>query len=236
MKKLIFAFIMTAFASANALAQYTNPQLVRYDLSRSYIPLGFDGNDNVQIVIEGELPSTCFRTGPASATVSTEDMTITLKQQVYKYRGIACLFMVVPFHKVLNVGILRPGEYRVVNEAGFELGRLPVKASTTSAADDYLYAPVADAQVKTNTDGSSTLSISGHYTNNCPRIKELRVIEEGNNVVTILPIIETPDGYRCVPGNYPFSKDIQLPKMPKGKYLFNVRSLNGDAIFKFFDI
>ena len=40
------------------------PEIVNIPLNKVYVPVGFDDNDRVQIVVEGDFPNTCYKIGP----------------------------------------------------------------------------------------------------------------------------------------------------------------------------
>ncbi len=231
--KLLTAMIIL-LGAVGVSAQDLEPKEFKHNIRSAYVPAGFDSNDKTQFVIAGDMPSTCYRVGPLSVKVNKDTKVIQVKQRLYKYNTI-CLYMLVPFHKIVDVGILPSGEYSVVSEDEVDIGKLPIKKATTEAADDYLYAPVTEARVKFNESGEPYAIVEGSFSNSCMRIKELKVFPDGDRVLTVLPVSENVDSTDCTAGDYAFRKTVDLPKMPKGRYLLNVRSLNGEGLFKFFD-
>lgn len=236
--KHAFRFLILALAvlgTSQLYAQSDKPEMVKYTLKTVYLPLGFDSNDRVQIAAEGKLPDTCYKAGPITAKVNKETKKIELRSRVYKYDTV-CLRMRTTFHQIAEVGILPEGNYKVVNEVGDELGVLPVRKATTSAPDDHLYAPVGDSRVMTDENDSQLINIEGVFPDACLKMKEVRVFVDGRNVVTVLPIAEKT-GSNCMIASFPYKTTASLPaSLAKGSYLLNTRSLNGEGVFRFFEV
>lgn len=231
---LFLAFFLFGLSGS---AQELRPQVVPISLTASYIPQGFDSNDNAELVIEGALSNTCYKVGPQDVRVDKKAGVIKIRQMAYKYAGI-CLEMLVPFHQVVNLGILdSKTEYQVVDGVGGQtLGTLPIRPATSASADDYLYAHVSEAVVTHRTDGSSTAAIAGNFTNSCMKITEIKVIPESKNVLTVLPIAELGDMGNCHVGSYPFKRTVNLPAVADGRYLLHVRSVSGQAVNTLFNV
>lgn len=232
--KYYLTLLMLLFSTASFGGDY-QPVLVPVKLSTAYIPSGFDSNDNVQMVVEGWLSDTCYKVGPVEVHKDIQNKVIEVKQMAYRYPGI-CLQMIVPYHQVVSLGILEAATYDVrdgVNKAS--LGTLPVRITTSLGPDDYMYAPVSDANVLLRTDGTTQVVVSGVFYNSCLKLTELRPIVESSKVLTVLPIVTMSDTENCHVGQYPFRQTVKNLDLKKGRYLLNVRSMNGQAIAKLFD-
>jgi len=231
MKLLVTLFF--ALFPLFAMSNDTSPEVVPMAIKTAYIPRGFDSNDNIQIVVEGYLPNTCYRVGPHSFRLDSRSKTVSLQQYAYKYKGL-CLMMTVPFTQVIELGLAETGQYKVVDlHYDTTLGNLPVKVATTTQADEYLYAPVENLEVDIK---NLSLEISGHFTNSCMRLRETKVDLESHNVVVVLPVAESVDSSGCKEGDFPFSGKVSLPILTEGRYLIHVRSLNGQAVNKLVNI
>ncbi len=236
MEKLKVTLVaLTLLCGGSLFAQDLNPEKIKYVVRSAYLPAGFDSNDKAQLVVEGTLPNTCYRTGTVTVKVNKETKKIEVRQRVLKY-GSICLYMIVPFHKVVDVGVLPEGQYDVVNEDDESIGTLPVKKAITASADEHLYSPVTDSRVQLDENEVPYVHVEGEFSNSCMRMKELRVFADGKRVVTVLPISEKVSANNCVAGSFRFDEKLELPKMPKGKYLLNTRSLNGEAIYRLFEV
>ena len=232
----LIALFASMILSNSAQAMNDKPELVDYEVRHAYVPEGYDSNDKVQFVVTGYLPNTCYRTGPVSAFVDNANSKIIVSQKVYKY-DTHCLQMIVPFQKTVElVGTLPEGSFDIMSTSGTVIGKLPVKKAISTAPDDFLYAPVSDVRVETNADGSQSVTVEGIFESACMTLTELKVVEDGNHVVTALPITDSGP-VPCIAGNNPFKATAKVPaQLSHGKYLLNTRVMNGDAIFKFFNV
>ena len=228
MKHLSWALVLgSLFFQSNVFA-VNPPELIDFDFQTAYVADGFDSNDNVQIVMEGVFPDTCYKPGPAYARVNDETRTIHVRATAYLYDGL-CLRMIVPYHQVLDIGILRQGNYKIV-QLDKPLGEVRVRGATVAEADDYLYAPVSQAYLQNN-GTSKVVTIEGIFRNSCLALKEVKV-DVQKQAIVILPIsdLKEPEGQPCVKGKYPFSASVAVGDLKPGKYLLHVRSLNARAI------
>lgn len=213
------------------------PQLVRVPVQTAYIPQAFDNNDNAQFMVEGYLPSPCHKLGPFSTFVDPGTGTIQVEQWAY-FHNVPCADMIVPFQQEVSVGILDKGKYKVRDSpSGQLLGAMPVQRALRPEPDEFFYASVRDAYVLPQTPSAPTVArIEGFLSNTCSRIKETRVLRESPNVVTILPIVTQIPRTVCAQAMVPFQREVRLPSMGQGRHLLHVRSLNGQAVNKLFDI
>lgn len=222
-------------ASADNLpADPNQPDVVSVPLTNAYIPNGFDSNDRVRLMVEGYFPSTCYRV--REPQVDKIDSSIGVKQTAFKYNG-PCLWMMVSYSQPVNVGILRSSTYTLKDEhTGRVLGELPIKVATNSGPDDFMYANVKDAYVGFVDGAKRAIVISGVLPGDCWSIKEKKVFGDGKNVITVLPILEKTDRPQCNDYEIPFVSTLDVPAVPAGRYMLQVRSLNGESIIKLVDL
>lgn len=237
MKKvaLILSLALSVIVANVSYAQ--EPKVEGVTFSTTYLPGGFDSNDNVQIIAEGAFRNSCYRPAVASAVVNKNTKTISISGKSYVYEGF-CIQMIVPFHQVINVGVLPPGKYEVVQPASenrYELGELKIKPRSSTAADDYLYAPVSQAYFAYDREGNPFIRITGYFTNSCMSMKDL-LVDVKDNVIVVQPIAQMKESGTCNKGRFKFSKAIDISDVELGRYLLHVRSLNGQAINTLIDI
>ncbi len=230
MKKQMLTFLaaasLTLGITNTALAQSTGPELVSSPYTEAYLPIGFDSNDHVQIAAEGVFRNTCYKPGPVSFEMA--DNNIYLTSQAYYYDG-PCFKMLLPYHQVIDIGILPQGKYKIFRKSGgVFLGELDVAEATATVADDYLYAPISQAFI-TQQDGKNFLTIEGKFNNSCMLMKEVRIRIQPK-VVVVQPIAEIAEAQGCTDGAFPFSETRELKGLEMSKFLLHVRSLNGSAI------
>lgn len=226
-----------AFAEDRSAPQDT--EVVTVPVSRAYIPHGFDNNDVTKIVVEGFFPNTCYKVKKQTPEDVIVDPSgeIQVTQKAYKYNGM-CLMVMVPFSQTIEVGkIQQTGTYRVMDALSRKnLGVMPVAKSETEGPDDYTYAIVNDAYVgKIETD-QKKIVLDLELPGDCWELIDKRAYLDGQDVLTVLPIMDFTADDNC--GETPVKKltTMELPNLRTGRYLLNVRSLNGQAVKKLFDV
>lgn len=225
--------LVAPFAKADLPSN--TPVMIESNFINGYLPEGFDTNDSVEIVGEGLFVSSCYKPAHVDVKVDTTAMRIELRPRAYYYDSL-CLQAIIPYHQVVNVGILPFGRYRVVDANRKEdLGVLNIRLATSSSADDFLYAPVSQAFFKQEA-GKNFLTVSGTFTNSCMRLADV-VANVQPKVITVQPIMEMTEGTLCADGMFPFEEKIEVHGLSaKQRYLVHVRSLNGKSINNLIDL
>ena len=114
------------FTTATLLAS-NPPKEIFAPVERAFVPFGFDDNDNVEILLQGNFTDTCFRVGPTGYTVDKDKRHIMVWAKAYDYsqqEETYCLDVLTPFLLKIGVGILqrdtdkydRFHTYPIVNE------------------------------------------------------------------------------------------------------------------------
>ena len=231
----VFLSALVLASTGHAASRTNEPDIVDSALTKGLVPVGFDDNDRVQVVVRGTFPSTCYKVGPHEVKVDAAPKTIVLRQKAYRYKGL-CLNVTVAFTQVVEVGLLAEGQYAIEdNVSGRAIGNFSVTRSTTSNPDDYLYAPVADAYSETDANGHRWLALTGSFPNRCMRMKEVR-ISYYPEVIVVQPIAEMVAATRyapCTQGEFRYSEKVALRDSLNGGTLLHVRSMDGQAINKF---
>ncbi len=236
MKSVFLVLVASALATpVSAMVGFDNtPSVVPTQLAKAYVPEGFDDNDNVQFVAEGVFKNGCYRFAKMAVDVDDTHHTIKLTPTAYKYTG-ACLMVLLPFDRVVDVGLLKQGTYTVVLQPNEQdLGRIDVAAAKTADADDYLYAPISQAYFKTGVDGKKIL-MSGNFPTSCMKLQTVQVHQQ-KDVLVIQPIAEIDASVKCEDGQFPFETAVDVSDLKKGRYLIHVRSLNGKAVNNLVDV
>lgn len=238
------AFIFTVMgagicATISTYAQEASiqPTLVNANITTVYTPVGFDDNDNAQIIVEGELPNTCYKVGPSRVRVDRDNQVIQFQQLVFRYNGL-CLEVKTPFVKTIDIGVLPEGRYQVVSvNKEIKPAILGVHHTENRMPDEFIYAPVDAAVIrKDDLGGRRILMITGAFPNSCMKFPEETnsVIAKmtGKNIIEVLPIVQMDKG-PCLNVMVPFGKSVVLNgDIPTGKYLLYIRTLNGQSYTK----
>lgn len=237
--KAVFAAGSLFFTGSLARAETAQPDLVTAPVEKAFVPMGFDGNDNVEVIVHGHFANTCYKVGPAKASVDYATSTVTVDATAYVYAGLMCAQVLVPFTESVSLGTVRPGTYRVVvkDRPTAETTDLVVVEATTDSPDDFLYAPVEEAGLRVRADGQQLVRIEGSYPYTfvgCMVVKELRIIRTPGNVVVVQPIAELlTGGPACDEQHGAKNFVIETPvreALEPGEYLMHVRALSGRSV------
>lgn len=227
---LIF-FLFAPFGHAEE-----NPTEVPSPVERIFVPHGFDDNDDVEIIMHGDLKDTCHHIGRTGADVDEEAKHITVWASAYVYEANeGCAQTEAPFLQTVRVGLLKPGRYTVSYRDDASLqSEFNVRPATAITPDDFMYAPVENAAVFAAEDGAQTLVLQGHYPYmyvGCMQIKEVRMTREGD-VLVVQPITEVLQGDVCRqrPSDQSYKMTVTVTEPLSTEGLLHVRGLNGDSL------
>ncbi len=227
-----------AFASSLALAnegRQPRPELVQAPVDKIFVPHGFDDNDNVELILKGEFPSTCYKAGPVSFRVDQAARKIVITAQSYRAQQTMCADVMIRFVQPVHLGVLDEGTYTVelLDTPQVAPIQLTIGKATKPTQDDFLYAPVDSATVQRDENGDDVLRIEGEYPymlTGCMVTRELRAQYDANGVLVVQPISEFTEGDECTSQNqnthYLIKKDLGKLQT-KGEILIHVRTLNG---------
>lgn len=231
--RITFAIIAIIF-TIQAKAEDSTPTKVPISFGKIYIPDGFDNNDNVQIAGEGMFPNTCYRYATTSVKVDHTAKTIHLNTVAYKYPGM-CLQVMVPFDRVVDVGILKEGDYSIItNKDNQTVGRVSINTSKTKGPDDFMYASVSQAYFQSK-DSVNKVFLTGNFPSSCMKLKEVKS-QVQSDVLVIQPIVEIDPDEHCVVGQFHFETSVDVGVMKPGRYLLHVRTMNGKSVNNLLDV
>jgi hypothetical protein len=224
---------LTGVAATPAHAENRESWLVVVRAQETFVPLGFDDNDEAQVVIDGYLPDSCHRLDRVDVT-RNEATGVYQVVQFARYFPVPCLPALVPFTSEVRLGAMPAGRF-VVAAHGAAPQILPVRHTDALAPDDYLYAPVEAARVEAHA-GGYTAVLDGRFTNTCMVLDDLRLVDAGKTK-EVLPIMTMAERDDCEAREVPFSRRLDLPAtLAAGRYLLHVRSLNGKAVNTVFSV
>lgn len=217
------------------------PEEIIAPVHKVFAPLGFDNNDNSEVVVHGEFTSTCFKVGNAYARVNHRRKVIDVTVTAFHYRGAICAQMSLPFIKSVPLGILNPGAYniRVNGRPQAETTPLVIAHTNNREADDFLYAPVEQAElVKDYAQNKVYLELSGTYPImlvGCMQIKEVTTQLTPGNVVVVRPIAEIREDGSC-DARGRFKHRAELSSLEAGEYLLHTRALSHTSLNSYTNI
>jgi hypothetical protein len=206
-----------------------------------FIPQGFDDNDDVELVIDGYLPNSCYKIMDPIVAIDmgTQTVEIEPRSRYSEPSNSVCLEALIPYFLTVRLGNLPKGDYFVrVNQSSLDhvsdLGaKLTILSAKSPSQDNALYAPVDSAQVHRDEDGQQYIQVEGRLTNSCMEFDEI-LLEDHGPTLNLLPKIRMRTASRdqpCVAQEGFYFKKIRLPEtLHPGRHLLHVRSLNGIAV------
>ena len=228
----------SAFIASSASASRSDvllPDALQF--SRVYIPLGFDDNDNVELVAEGTFTGPCDEAGAAHASVDSTSKTIALLGDVQR-KSSDCGQDSRGFQKTLEIGHLDEGSYDI-KQSGHSLGVLRVIHTENQAQDSSSFIPISSISLQELRTGASSLHwvlrMKGEFPSNCVDYGSTK-IEVQSDVIVILPLGRLWE-FGCVDRPVPFEISYALPDgISPGRYLLHVRSAGGKSFNQIFNL
>lgn len=199
-----------------------------------YTPASYDSNDNVEIMVETTFSDTCWQVADTPVSIDAESKTIHINALAVQ-TGEFCQPMLRPVQKLIRLGKLPPGTYAIVQGEDQEvIGGIRITRATSETVDDQPYAPVSEVRFQSALMGSGIL-VTGHFPESCLELEEVPIsIEE--RAIVIRPIVTRRLGVTCEPGSFPFRALTYLDYVKEGRYLLQVRSMNGEAVNRIVEI
>ena len=235
----VYAVMMSGTVMAS-----NEPDLVTAPVEKVFIPQGFDNNDNVEVVVHGHFPNSCYRVGPITARFDNERNQIEVDAQAYYYKNQPiCMQVLMSFTQSVKIGLVKAGSYKVVvkNRPTAIVPRLDILEALTPDADDFLYAPVAQVLVSGQEGNGEILTIEGTYPytfTGCMVVTDLRTRLASNDVLVVQPIAKFTEGEECeaqgASRKFSIKKDMTRI-LPSEDYLIHVRTLNGNSLNSFIE-
>lgn len=221
-----FGVIGLFFISSLAFSQnqeIIEPVIEPLNIERVFVPEGFDDNDKVQVAVTGILTDTCWAVGDTKLTRNGSHISVGVDGI---RQGCFCIPVQVPFHRVIDLGVLPAGNYWMSFNDKKILHRFSVSRATTSSPDSILYANVLSA----HTNGTQ-LVIKGVHPDRSFYIKQISVSKQPDGTIVILPqVAQQPIIRESV--TVPFTQEIDLSAHvePEQISLIHIRSMNGNAV------
>ncbi|MEO5667936.1 MAG: hypothetical protein ABIR96_07755 [Bdellovibrionota bacterium] len=209
---------------------------------------GYDDNDNIEFVLDGELKNACFQVGSSSVSFDGNIIDVKLessrKPDTFCIQDDAVLPVAiqagVPFSKEVEIGALKAGEYtiRFQTPTATVTKTFKIAVSPSNRQDAMNYAPVSNASIESliNVGDVAKIRITGMLTSSCMTLRNDVLVTKENDVVVIQPLVKVDLSSTCLMYLRPFSKEVDVPNLAKGRYLAHIRSMNGQALNRVFSV
>lgn len=198
-----------------------------------YVPNGFDDNDNVEVIVSGFLPDSCYKAPSSSFKVLGNTIQITIKA-LYNNEGGACAEVIIPFIETVRLGALKAQNYAVSVESSNPvrmIKEVAVKKATASSIDDFSYAYVSGVR---HMPGNRKVLIDAYSVSDCFKLKEVKVESNGIDTYAVLPIMEKINEF-CPRKMTPLTIEAILPTtLNRKEILLHVRSMQGNSVNSIF--
>lgn len=233
MKTMFQVLAVLALSSGVAIA--STPVEIMAPIDHIYSPVGFDSNDNTEVIIEGYLPNLCHKAPTSSVTVTDKKININVTALRYHPSNPFCPEAIVPFVETVKVGLLDKGDYDiVVNGRSIYEKRsaISVAEATSNSVDEHVYANVEYVEKQA---GSREVTLKGYNPSDCFVLDEINVVDNGKDVYSVLPKMKQISDF-CPMKMIPFEYKMDVPKkLKKDKVLLHVRAMNGLSVNSLFN-
>jgi hypothetical protein len=195
-----------------------------------YSPIGFDSNDNSEVIVSGWLPNLCHKTPMTKSEIKDGKIHITVTALKYDNTNPFCPEMIVPFVKSVDVGILDKGIYEIVvnGKTPYQKNsKIKISESSSNALDDHIYANVHYVD---KSHGTKVVSLKGYNPSDCLVLDEVKFVSNEVNTYSVLPIMKKVRDF-CPMKMTPFAYDVEVPKsLSVNKVLLHVRGMDGTSV------
>jgi len=234
---------MGSFASTVSVNEAQLTRVLEIPLEHVFVArAGFDDNDNVQAVVEGMLPNSCYALGNTEFSIVPGSNKLVITQKAIHDESGVCanedtlppsLKQGIPFWRELNIGVLDIGTYRIIysSENGVSSRDFSVEAAPTTNVDSLRYAIVTNAfapEGMTTAQDEIEFRVTGYLTSSCAELSSETRVEKVDDIYVFLPSVKVSEDI-CMPANKPFYKVIRVPTPKAGRYLLHVRSQAGQS-------
>ncbi len=232
MKVLLLLAVLVS--SLQAMAFQPNQPIKVLPLVDVFMPLGFDNNDNAEIVVSGYLPDLCHKSLKTDYRVVGNTIYLDVDSYYYFRPGTECAEIIVPFLEKIDVGILNAGDYKVVvnKSASYTKSRnFRISRTNTVTVDSHIYANVEEI---VPVEGTRKVKLKGINRSDCVVLDRIEWVDDGHNTYSILPIM-TQVFKDCPSVEMPFEYEFEVPnKLITENILLHVRKMFGMSSNLFF--
>lgn len=204
-----------------------------------FLPQTLDDNDDVTIVVAGNLPNTCYKAAHTEATLDPRTQKITVAQYAEVKHCGECAQMLVPFWRTATVGVLPVGDFEVEAKGAPE-ATLTVHEGESSGPDGTKIANVTAVKVERDDASDTYLAVlTARFTDTCMRWEDVAVTvtEKTVEIVPSIELLPDNDGAACRPANLPTQWLAHLPAgLSEGRKLLHVKAAEGKSVVEIFTV
>jgi hypothetical protein len=232
--------VLAGLVVIQSLEGVSPPSRKAVPATQVFVPSGYDDNDEVVIVVEGYLTSTCQQIRSAKVSPLGNAFEVTPMTESH---GTICDPLRTAY--TLNV-ILNPD--RPLEEGDYEVHVLGTKGKVLKeplhidhavgpGVDNALYAPIDNVEVGMLSGGKMRAVIEGRFQNTCRAVRVLLSTKNGKTYELrpeVLKLTQDRNGAPCAEKEWRFNAYADFDEPLPGRYLMHVRSQNGRALNQVF--
>ena len=225
-------------------------QRVEIALQNVFAPIdGYDDNDNVEVVLHGALPNSCYTVADSFYELLDDGVTVAIHQYATRTTDGICaddsklpehLAMIIPFNKELSIGRYNAFGYSLQFKTASGLQTRPLHISIAQAPtiDNLPYAIVSNVATADIVNGLDPVQVTltGVLNSTCTALNDdIKIIKQGD-VFVVLPTIRVIPGVKCAQILLPYKRKVNLGRALPGDYLVHVRSMNGHSVNRVIEV
>lgn len=183
---LTLTFLFTSFLQAQV-------SVVDAPVNHLFIPTGYDNNDNIELVVSGFYPNTCFSSHRNEVSVVGDTVYVKVTALVRETIFSSCDKVSVPFHEVINVGNLQGGDYKIIvnNNSRNQISeKLFVDEAASRNTDDHVYAIVEYIDLGFTLGQAGYVNLMAKTPSDCYEFDRVEYISNKKDTISILPILK----------------------------------------------
>ena len=223
---LFFSFVLVTSVTGFS----TEQEDVSISLTNVFVPKGFDSNDQVEIIISGELPSTCYLRPRGETKIENNRVVVEMKATKIVDRNIVCIEAIIPYLISVPLGELSVGNYDIAVNVGADSEKtssIQIDNPSSNSINNFNYANVTNVQ---RPSLEREIIISGIHPSSCMEIERVEVITNPiSNTYSVLPIIKQAQPI-CDSMIKPFAFTLKLPNGRTAQELVHIRKIDGTAL------
>ncbi len=247
---LVFGLLLSVVSTVSNASITPTSKTIEIAIEELMAPaMGYDDNDNIQVVVHGSLPNACYNVGKTEFEY-VDPQTVLVKQfAIKKLDGICAeerlipehMKVIVPYTSELSMGRMSAADYRFIyiDSQGEKKTRpLNVKVADLPAVDDFNYALVTNESFSDVyfAQQEVKVTLTGVLNSSCTELDEGFKVQKEDDVFVIMPMLKVKKDQFCAQVLRPFSKVVNLGKLPVGHYLVHTRSMNGRSVNRVFQV
>lgn len=195
-----------------------------------FAPFGFDTNDNVEIIVTGNLPNLCHKAPQSYVEVKEDKIFIKLTSLYYDQTNPYCPKVMVPFTETVRLGVMEKGKYEIIvngQTVNRKKAEISVAESTSNSVDEHTYALVNYIDKDLS---SRKVTLKGYNPSDCFVLDKIDVVSNGKDTYSVLPKMKKISDH-CPMKMIPFEYDFMVPKtLNKEVVLLHVRTMDGNSV------